>query len=316
VRHPFLRDSGVVGGPFVLSIGGIAFEASSSLPFHDTADPAYADFLVSEPGEGDEAIAVALVEGDPAPPPDARLIFDTGSAWSAYSLRGGDRAIVMARPEARDSPLLQARFDPGVTRVRVICAPALAVDGRFYPPLRYPLDQLLMMHRLANEGGSIIHCALIDVGGSAVICPGVSGAGKTTLARQLVSSSDFRVLSDDRAVVRRSGDGYRAHGTPWPGEGGFAVNQGLPLAGIGFIQQRAAPGTERIELSQAIHRLVRVASVPWFDREAGPRVFDGLAELCGRVPTWLLGVPPDPSAQTAVRALAEGRARGDGLALA
>ena len=137
-----------------------------------------------------------------------------------------------------------------------------------------------------------------------MICPGVSGAGKTTLCRQLAGSPDFRVLSDDRAVVRRSGDGYRAHGTPWPGEGGFAVNQGLPLAGIGFIQQRATPATERIARSQAIHRLVRVASVPWFDREAGPGVFDGLADLCGRVPTWLLSVPPDASAGAAVRALA------------
>jgi hypothetical protein len=308
VRDAFLRDSGLVGGRSVLSIGGIAFRATSSLPFHDTAFPAYADFLAKEPGDGEEAIAVDLDEGDPAPPQDARLTFDTGSAWSAYSLRGGDRVIVMARPATRDRPLLQARFDPGVTRVRVICSPALAVEGRFYNPIRYPLDQLLMMHRLANEGGSIIHCALIDMGGSAVICPGVSGAGKTTLCHQLAGSSDFRVLSDDRAVVRRSADGYRAHGTPWPGEGGFAVNQGLPLAGIGFIQQRATPATERIARSQAIHRLVRVASVPLFDREAGPRVFDGLADLCGRVPTWLLSVPPDVSAGAAVRALAEGRA--------
>jgi hypothetical protein len=165
-----------------------------------------------------------------------------------------------------------------------------------------------MMHRLANEGGSIIHCALIDRGGSAVICPGVSGAGKTTLCRQLAGHPEFRVLSDDRAVVRRSGDGYRAHGTPWPGEGGFAVNQGLPLAGIGFIQQRATAATERIPPREAIHRLVRVASVPWFDREAGPGVFDGLTDLCGRVPTWLLSVPSDPSAGAAVRALGEGRA--------
>jgi hypothetical protein len=313
VCHPFLRDPGLVGGRSVLSIGGIAFEATSSLPFHDTAESPYADFLAREPGDGEEAIAVELGEGDPAPPPGARLTFDTGSAWSAYSLPDGDRAIVMARPAARDRPLLSARFDPGVTRVRVVCSPALAVGGRFHDPIRYPLDQLLMMHRLATEGGSIIHCALIAVGGSAVICPGVSGAGKTTLARQLASRSDFRVLSDDRAVVRRSGDGYRAHGTPWPGEGGFAVNQGLPLAGIGFIQHSPTPGTERIARSEALRRLVRVASVPWFDREAGPRVFDGLADLCGRVPTWLLSVPPDESAGAAVRALAEGRAHRAGL---
>jgi predicted ATPase len=110
-----------------------------------------------------------------------------------------------------------------------------------------------MMHRLANEGGSIIHCALIDRGGSAVICPGVSGAGKTTLCRKLAGRPDFRVLSDDRAVVRRSGDGYRAYGTPWPGEGAFASTRAC-LAGIGFIQHARR---HRAHPRQAIHRLVR-----------------------------------------------------------
>jgi serine kinase of HPr protein (carbohydrate metabolism regulator) len=179
------------------------------------------------------------------------------------------------------------------------------MDGRLFTPLRYPLDQLLMMHRLAGEGGAIVHCAVVGVGDRAVICPGVSGAGKTTLSRQLAGSSDFEVLSDDRAVIRRSGEGYRAWGTPWPGEGGLAVNRSLPLASIGFIAHGETPSIERLSPSQAIHRVVRVASVPWFDREAGPGTFDGLAELCSRVPAFELRVPATSSAQHAVRALAE-----------
>jgi hypothetical protein len=307
LRHPLLRGQGLVAARSVLRIGGIALDTTSSLPFHGSSDATYLEFLAGAPDAGDAVIAVELEQGDPAPAPGARRTFDTGSAWSAYTLADGDSAIVMALPASRDTPLLQARFDRDVTRVRVVCSTELAVDGRFYNPIRYPLDQLLMMQRLAREGGAILHCALVDVGGTGVICPGVSGAGKTTLARQLVNIPGFRVLSDDRAVIRRTGDGYRAFGTPWPGEGGFAINQGLPLVGIGFIQQREVPITEPITRSQAIHRLVRVASVPWYDRDAGPRVFDGLADLCGRVPTWLLGVPPDASAVAAVRALAEGR---------
>ncbi len=211
----------------------------------------------------------------------------------------------MALPAARDKPLLSARFDPEVTRIRVVCSPELLVDGRLFNPVRYPLDQLLMMHRLACESGLIVHCALIDVGGVAVICPGVSGAGKTTLTRQL--TPDFRVLSDDRAVIRKSGDGYQAHGTPWPGEGGFAVNRGLPLRGIGFIQQAEKPRTERISQGQAVRRLARVASLPLFDPVASDRAFSGVADLCGRVPAFLLHVPASHEACDAVRALATGR---------
>lgn len=254
----------------------------------------------------DGSIAVDLELGDPVLPRGARLTFDTGSAWSAHALDGGDRAIVMALPAARDQPLLSARFDPDVTRVSVVCSPGLLVEGRLFNPIRYPLDQLLMMHRLACEGGLIVHCALIEIGGTVVICPGVSGAGKTTLTRQL-NAPDFRVLSDDRAVIRRSQDGYRAHGTPWPGEGGFAVNRGLPLVAIGFIRQGQEPLTERLSQGQAIRRLARVASLPSFDRVAGDRAFEGLADLCGRVPAFLLSVPSDPRAGEAVHALAEGR---------
>jgi len=292
----------------VLRIGGIAFEVSSARPFADPLSPAYADFLNREPEPGETRIAVDLVPGEAAIPGDASLTFDTGSAWLSYGLPGGDRVIALAVAEARDRPLLTARYDPEVARVRVTWSEAFADDGRLTNPVCYPLDQLLLMQRLAREGGAIVHCALIDVGGSAVICPGVSGAGKTTLSRQLIHDTGLRVLSDDRAVIRRSGDGYTAYGTPWPGEGGYAVNRGLPLIGIGFIDHREAPATESITRSEALRRLVQVASVPWFDRDAGPRVFDGLTDLCGRVPVWRLGVPENPSAARAVRALAEGRA--------
>ncbi len=312
MRHSHLRDPGLVTTRSVLRIAAIAFDATSAAAFHVTRDAAYAGFLADEPQAGDERIAVELRQGDPAPPPGARRTFDTGSAWSAYRLDDGDDAIVMALPAARGTPLLSARFDRGVTRVSVVCAPELAAGGRLHHPLRYPLDQLLMMHRLASEAGAIVHCALVDVGGAAVICPGVSGAGKTTLSRQLVGTPGLRVLSDDRAVLRRAGAGYVAHGTPWPGEGGFAVNAGLPLVGVGFIEQRTAARCVPLGPGEALRRLVRVASVPWYDRESGPRVFDGLADLCHRVATWRLGVPPDPSAAAAVRALAAGTALGDG----
>ena len=49
----------------------------------------------------------------------------------------------MARPAARDEPLLSARFDPALTRVHLVCSPLLAVGGRFHDPLRYRDDELV-----------------------------------------------------------------------------------------------------------------------------------------------------------------------------
>lgn len=298
-----MLDGGLIASRSVLRIGGIAFDTrSSTLPFDVGLDSAYASFTASEPSRDDEVIAVDLVSGDPAPPGDARRIFDGGASWSAYALENGEQAIVLAPPAT--GPVWRAQFRPEMNRVRVTFGPALWNDGLFYNPVRYPLDQLLTMHRLASAGGAVIHCALVAIGEHAVLFPGVSGAGKTTLSRQLVGRDGIRVLSDDRAIVRRTAGGYRAFGTPWPGEGGHAMNLGLPLAAIAFLEQGPRAALRAISLSESVKRIARVASVPWYDREAGPRVFDGLTAMCDAVPTSVLTFAPDPSVVDTVLALA------------
>jgi len=292
----------------VVRIAGIAFLVRAPGLFLDLGDDAsYFGFTGRTPAAGDEVVCVEVAAGDPALPPSAQRMFEAGGAWSAYRLPDGDRAIAITPPGV--GILMSARFNPALTRVSVTCAPRLLAEGRLLDPMRYPLDQLLLMYRLAAEGGAVIHCAVVALGDSTVICPGVSGAGKTTLARQLEGHKGLSVLSDDRAVVRRAAGAYVAWGTPWPGEGGCAQNQGRPLAAIGFLEKGPAAGAKPLSPREALARMAPVASVPWYDREVGPRVFDGLAALCAGVPASTLTFAPDASAASAVRALAPAQVR-------
>jgi hypothetical protein len=292
----------------LVRIARIAFLVRAPGLFLDLGDDAtYSGFTGSTHAAGDDVVSVMVASGDPAPPASARRIFDAAGAWSAYLLQDGDRAIAITPPGG--SILMSARFDAALTRVSVTCGPRLLAEGRLLDPIRYPLDQLLLMYRLAAEGGAVIHCAVVALGDRTVICPGVSGAGKTTLARQLQGHDGLRVLSDDRAVVRRGVDGYVAWGTPWPGEGGWAQNDGRPLAAIGFLEKGPAASINRLSAREALVRMARVASVPWYDREVGPRAFDGLAALCARVPACTFTFAPDASAASAVHALAAAQAR-------
>ena len=283
-----------------LRIAGIAFDVvSSDVGLDDGAEPAYLGFRGAV-GRGDDVVPVE-VRCEPVPVV-GRSLFDADQTWSALALDDGDKALAF-RGRHETAPLL-ARFDPLMTRIAISCSPDLCEDGRLHNPLSYPVDQLLLMWRLGLEGGAIVHGALVAVNGRGVLLPGVSGAGKTTISGQLAQASGFEVLSDDRAAVRRTSEGYMAWGTPWPGTGGHAVNRGVPLVAIAFLAQAPSPAIVPIALRDAIARIAPVASIPWYDREGGARTFEGVAELCRRVPLSVLQFAPDPSVVPLVGRLA------------
>ena len=71
-----------------------------------------------------------------------------------------------------------------------------------------------------EAGGLALHASAVDVGDGGVLFAGASGAGKSTVARQLAAEGG-RVVCDDLAVVRPGpgrDDGWWVHGTPF-GEG-------------------------------------------------------------------------------------------------
>src|SRR5690349_879757 len=84
---------------------------------------------------------------------------------------------------------------------------------------------------LAARGtGLIAHaCAFVTAGGQGVLCPGVSGTGKTTLARLLEAHvPSARLLTDDRATVTLT-DRLTLWGSPWAGAARVADGGSAPL---------------------------------------------------------------------------------------
>jgi hypothetical protein len=70
--------------------------------------------------------------------------------------------------------------------------------------LSYPLDELLIMHRLTQEKALEVHgCGIVGTDGIGNLFVGHSGAGKSTTTRLWTSSQDVEVLSDDRIILRR-----------------------------------------------------------------------------------------------------------------
>ena len=83
----------------------------------------------------------------------------------------------------------------------------------------YSLDSVLrIVHTLllAREGGFLVHASSAIRNGRAFLFAGVSGAGKTTIAR--LAPPDAALLTDEISYVTRQDDRYVAVGTPFFGE--------------------------------------------------------------------------------------------------
>jgi hypothetical protein len=221
----------------------------------------YTEFL-DLASQSDRADVAVQVEPGPLPSRSGlRPLFSTDGSWSLW--RDVDTDLLVSPPLPGGDPWWAARISRDAAQV------TLHVTTHPWPgALQYPLDQLLLMGFLARRSGLLVHSAGLVLDGRAYVFPGRSRAGKTTLTRALLGAPDlgWQGLSDDRLVLRyEDRAGWRAYGTPWPGEAGIAVNDGAPLAAVCCLRQAAALRVDRLDPASAAARLLPVTSIPWYD---------------------------------------------------
>lgn len=152
-------------------------------------------------------------------------------------------------------------------------------------PNPYSIDAVLrMVHTLvlAEEGGFLVHAASGLRNGRAFVFAGISGAGKTTMAR--LAPPDATVLTDEISYIRRSGSGYHAYGTPFAGElARVGANAVAPLAALYFLEKGPDNRIEPIGESEAAGALLR--NILFFADDAAlvKRVFESALEFVSRV---------------------------------
>ena len=82
-------------------------------------------------------------------------------------------------------------------------------------PLIHPLGSLLMLYLVHWKQGVLIHASAVEENGSAYLFTGVSGIGKSTMAR-LWKECGARVLNDDRLIIRLFDDEVKLYNNPMP----------------------------------------------------------------------------------------------------
>jgi hypothetical protein len=281
-----------------MEISGVEFVISSSiLTILQELEPAYRPFLNKGndyPGLKLADIEIHIRLGEIPSTENLEKIFSSNQLWSMF--KDDDNYCLTLNPPAFKVPFWLARINCDLSEITVFLNEKLVSQRNDWMvlsnPVSYPLDQILLMYILAQRNGALIHAAGIDVNGKGYVFPGRSGAGKSTLTQQFFDVADIGFLSDDRIVARKIDGGFKAYGTPWPGEAGIAENKSVPLSCIFFINHGSSNRIKEITPSEAIKRLLPVTSIPWYDREVMPKVLTFCEDLILNVPTYELSFKP------------------------
>ena len=158
----------------------------------------------------------------------------------------------------------------------------------------FSLDSVLrILHTLllARAGGFLLHASSAIRNGRAFLFSGVSGAGKTTMAR--LAPPDAVVLTDEASYVTRSDREYFAVGTPFFGElGRVGANERAPIEGLYLLAKGTENKIEPISGAEAVRALLR--NILFFAREPDfvKMVFDAAFDFVNRVPIRRLTFAP------------------------
>lgn len=280
-----------------LSLAHVNFIFTGKIPSEllNEHDPDYTQFegIPAQTNSSAESIRVSLEYGKPPAIVETDRLYDGGDSWSVYRRQEG--YLLSNTPPGMKQPIWVIAANHDFSTITIYLNDRYEPGGRsnklFYP-LRYPLDQILLMHYLGSRNGLIVHSAGFLWEGRAFVLAGRSGAGKTTIASCLQNNPLFTMLSDDRIIIRAFQGAIHAYGTPWPGDGKIAVNRNGELGGICFLHKSPENRIERITPQQAFESLMPTVSIPWYHEEMVRKLFNFCEQLVKDIPMYDLHFSP------------------------
>jgi hypothetical protein len=163
--------------------------------------------------------------------------------------------------------VLTARFDTRFRVVELIASPASSNALAGHHPLAHPLDELLVLHRLARDGGFLAR-------GRLETCDG---------RQTLVLGGD-----DSRVAVRTGRAGVRAFSTPW---GRTPAPRSGRLDAVHAPRRGGPPGALRLDPACAPAALLPDVVAPIHCHELAVRAASAVEQVAAQVPVFALDLP-------------------------
>jgi len=198
---------------------------------------------------------------------------------------------------------LLAVFNHDHTRVRIYMeSETLFRRGNLSSLTLFPTDQILLARVLAQRKGCFFHAGGVALDGKGFLFVGHSGAGKTTIVNMMKPMAE--VLCDDRIIVRRWPDGFRAHGNWSHGDVEDVSAGSAPLKAILFLEQAQENRLISIdEKQEIIRRLLACLIKPLVTADWWDRMLTLVATMAREVPCYSLRFDKGGGAVTLLRDL-------------
>jgi hypothetical protein len=282
-------------------IGGLSLGMWCSPDMLAALDSEHQPFLVSSADHHACHFELDISWADTLSLPEGNPSFSSGGLWSAYNGVTGTKFYFITSALG-PAPYKAAWFDPSFERGHVVLNRSVYPSTGPVFPLEYPLDELVMMHRLALGEGVEVHAlGLADRDGSGYLFIGHSGAGKSTTARLWMAESGVHLLSDDRIILRKHDDKFWMYGTPWHGDAGIASPGRAPLSAVFLLEQAPVNQIAPVSSSKAAAELFAHAFLPHYLKSSIQFTLGFLDQLTRSVPCSILRFTPTPGAVEAVR---------------
>jgi len=285
------------GRRLAFRVAGTSFNLSGGRDVRMVLDPALLAFAVEPNSEG---VEIGVNWTDNVAVPARAPIFHSGGLWSLYQESGGFR-FYFSTPHLGSAPYKAAWFDSEFSQGEVVLVRRYFDEERPIYPLEYPLDELVMIHRLARGEGVEVHAVgLVDESGRGHVFLGHSGAGKSTTARLWQAQSKAHILSDDRIVLRVQGGRIWMHGTPWHGDAGIASPDCAPLSRLYLLEHARKAELFPVSRGRATAELLSRSFVPHHSPEGLQFTLRFLERVAEEVPCSVFRFTPDKSAVEAI----------------
>ena len=218
--------------------------------------------------------------------------------------------------------------EPVVTPVPIRISPAeiayerersAAEDHREGIPVRSFTDEYLetlavyrkIAEALITCDTLLFHGSVVAVDGEGYLFTAKSGTGKSThtaLWREVFGDRAVMV-NDDKPLLRITGEGVTAYGTPWDGKHHLSTNIAVPLRGIAILTRDVTNHIEPLSRRAAYPRILQQTYRPG-DPQRLSATLQLVDRLLRRVPVYRLGCNMEPEA---ARVAYEGMAYGNGI---